>query len=88
MKQSVVLLIIALAFASCLVLMTELDSDATNPSEPIPDSPEGKTEAQSSEGYSNGHTIWGILGLLSLIAVMVLIVFLEHKGILKDPMLD
>ena len=87
MKQYVVLLIVMLTAVSLMVPMTELDAVATNPSEPVPDYPEEMTEDLAGE-HPKETGYWGILGLAGLVGFFLLVIFLEYKGILKDPWLD
>jgi len=88
MKQSIILLIAVLTVVICIIPMTFWESDATNPLEPDSETlvdPEGP---ELPEEYDGSLRIWGYVGLISMFGLMLLIIYLEHKGILKDPMLE
>jgi len=87
MRQSVVLLILLLTAVSLMVPMTAADAVSTNPSEPVPDYPEEMAEDLAGE-HPKETGYWGILGLAGLVGFFLLVIFLEYKGILKDPWLD
>ncbi len=87
MKQSIILLIAVLTVVLCIVPMTVLASDATNPLEPAEETPVDPEDPELPEEYDGGLRIWGYIGLLSLFGLTFLMLYLEHKGILKDPML-
>jgi hypothetical protein len=86
MKQSNIVLIAVLTVL-CIIPMTAWESDATNPPEEDPVAPEVPEDPETTEGYDNSKRVWGYLGLIFALGLILFILYLEHKGILKDPML-
>ena len=87
MRQSVVLLIVLLTAVSLTVPITAADAVSTNPSEPVTDIPGETTEDVAGE-QPRETNYWGLIGLACLLGFFMLIMYLEHKGILRDPWLE
>ena len=85
MEKSVMLSIVLLAVLSLTVPMAALDTDAVDSLGSFVDYQEDPIESDIASDYYKEKSMWGVIGLIGLVGFVLLVIYLEHKGILKDP---
>ena len=88
MKQSIVLILAVLAAAAMMVPMQGLVAED---SVYLDDASDSATTLGYAEEYINDQpnrdSLLGASMLITMFSLFMLLIYLEHKGILKDPML-
>jgi len=86
MKKAIVLLFAIAAIAALIVPLHDTQSVEAASTEGLQDEPAVSVESSSGLEASD-YSYWGYIALFSVMAAIGFLIYLEHKGILKDPML-
>ncbi len=85
MKKAIVLLFAVAAIAALIVPLHDSSPAEAEVAETQKDSAalDGTTQGMEASDYS----YWGYIALFGAVAFIGFLIYLEHRGILKDPML-